>query len=79
MSTVRRELDSVVDRMMLDLERIKKELGDEITPREQGTIGAAKHDLKYLLHAMRTRQNELDMSDDHAEYLERRKLEASDV
>ena len=80
MSTVRRELDSVVDRMMLDLERIRKELGDEITPREEGTIGSAKSDLKYLLHAMRIRQNELDMSADHAEYLKRRKLkEASNV
>lgn len=80
MSTVRRDLDSVVDRMILDLKRIEKELGDEITPREIGTIGSAKGDLNYLLHAMRIRQNELDMSDDYAEYLKRRKLkEASNV
>lgn len=80
MSNVRRELDSVVDRMMLDLKRIKKELGDEITPREEATISNAKGDLNYLLHAMRIRQNELDASADHAEYLKRRKLkEASNV
>ena len=80
MSTVRRDLDSVVDRMMLDLERIRKELGDEITPREERTIGSAIGDLNYLLHAMRIRQGELDSSHDHAEYLKRRKLkEASNV
>ena len=80
MSTVRRDLDSVVDRMMLDLERIRKELGDEITPREEGTIASAKSDLNYLLHAMRIRQGELDRSDDYADYLKRRKLkEASNV
>lgn len=63
MSTVRRDLDSVVDRMMLDLERIRKELGDEITPREEGTIGSTKIYLNYLLHAMRIRQGELDRED----------------
>ena len=74
MSTIRKELDSVVDRMILDLDRVVKELGKEIRPREEGTIARAKGELNFLLHTMRIRQNELDMSADHAEYLKRRKL-----
>lgn len=79
MSTVRRELDSVVDRMMLDLDRVMKELGKEITPREEGTISSAKSDLKYLLHAMRIRQDELDRSAETAEYFRNRELEVTNV
>ena len=74
MCTVRKELDSVVDRMILDLDRVVKELGKEIRPREEGTIARAKGELNFLLHTMRIRQNELDMSADHAEYLKRRKM-----
>ena len=74
MCTIRKELDSVVDRMILDLDRVVKELGKEIRPREEGTIARAKGELSFLLHTMRIRQNELDMSADHAEYLKRRKL-----
>ena len=74
MSNVRRELDSVVDRMILDLDRVVKELGKEIRPREEGTIARAKGELTFLLHTMRIRQGELDRSNDYADYLKRRKL-----
>lgn len=74
MSTVRRELDSVVDRMIMDLDRVTKELGKEIRPREEGTIARAKGELNFLLHTMRIRQGELDRSADYADYLKRRKL-----
>ncbi len=74
MSAVRKELDSVVDRMILDLDRVAKELGKEIRPREEGTIARAKGELNFLLHTMRIRQGELDRSDEHYEYLKRRKM-----